>query len=485
MSLILSINGNLDAELKNLGYEVISKTIGQAGIYSAVDLLNDCPRNPEFFIQREHLGARIIFKDLCELPCRTVFWSIDTHLHYAWQMYYAQLFDVLLTPHKSFIERLNVHWQHPNMHRLAQNGFERPWIAHEARKHKINFVGRLTGSRNQRERLGKLLSSRYNTNIKDNISFSNMLNLYDDTCIIPNESICNEVNFRLLEGASCGACVISPDVGEDQNLLFEPNREILIYKNIDELQALIDLCIKKPDLCEKIAYAAWQRVQKEHTKLHRATQLMTAIQGMQKMRKTEYTADILKFIVGIMNINQVWNIVQKPQNPTSNLTSLPLRILLTVFEAQWSNYHENQDKLNNIFEDANACISDASTKTEDKKALCIACGGVAIELEDIARSFFYFRIHEQLCNAMEPQDVPKDFVQMSMAWVAALKRESKQCFTGAAFQKGCYRTAFDFVSICREIDPFRLEWAHALNTLDHVLHSFPEKEREGLLQILE
>ena len=91
-----------------------------------------------------------------------------------------------------------------------------------------------------------------------------MLKLYDNTRILPNESLCAEVNFRLVEDASCGCCLLTPDIGEDQDALLEPGKKCLIYANGLELLEQIDLPAARPEQAEAIGYAAWRRIQAEH-----------------------------------------------------------------------------------------------------------------------------------------------------------------------------------------------------------------------------
>ena len=53
-----------------------------------------------------------------------------------------------------------------------------------------------------RRNMLRILASR---GLKAEVELSQevMLELYDNTRILPNESLCTEVNFRLMEGAAC------------------------------------------------------------------------------------------------------------------------------------------------------------------------------------------------------------------------------------------------------------------------------------------
>jgi hypothetical protein len=154
---MLSINSTLDDAFRRLGHKVHSVPLSGHGVFSAQDILAECPFEPEFFFQQEHLGALVLFDDLDSVPCLKAFWSIDTHLTYYWQRFYGQLFDLFFTPHKSYIEQLAKEWLHPAMHRLAKPGMQRPWIPHAHRKNTMEFVGRMSDKRPLRNNFCALL----------------------------------------------------------------------------------------------------------------------------------------------------------------------------------------------------------------------------------------------------------------------------------------------------------------------------------------
>ncbi len=56
----------------------------------------------------------------------------------------------------------------------------------------------------------RLLEARFGLAIRQDLSREDMFGLYRDARIIPNESICFEVNCRLFETASAGAVPLTP-----------------------------------------------------------------------------------------------------------------------------------------------------------------------------------------------------------------------------------------------------------------------------------
>jgi hypothetical protein len=246
---------------------------------------------PDLFIQMEHLGFRCLCSDLPALPCIKAFWSIDTHINLYWQHYYARLFDVLLTPHPSFVRELPEAFQPPQLRRLPWWGSAMPWRAHAQRAHDINFVGRTnTTDRPLRSLLGALLRTSFDVNVREGLSFPQMLELYADTRLLPNESLALETNFRLLEGASAGCCLLTQNVGEDQNAVLEPGAQCLIYEDGLELVDLLRMCRDRPALAERIGLAAHRRIQADHLPANRAA-VLAELAGAPRHAQTGAAAE--------------------------------------------------------------------------------------------------------------------------------------------------------------------------------------------------
>lgn len=274
---ICATPGPLNVALKNMGHEVL--LLDDVHAPQVLDLEQELARrnfSPDLVLQTEHLGQRVLLKGLSSLSCPKIFWSLDTHLNLSWQLPYMRLFDAVATPHASIMERLRV--PHPPTLRLAKPGHDVPWRPHEQRGHSISFVGRFTSQRPLRKWLASFLEERYAAHIDQDVPFREMLELYADTRLAPNESILGEVNFRLMETVSCGCLTFSQNVGPDQDALFEPGREIMLYENVLELESLLDHFLEHPESAERKARRAWERLRAEHLPRHRAQALLDFVQ---------------------------------------------------------------------------------------------------------------------------------------------------------------------------------------------------------------
>ena len=72
-------------------------------------------------------------------------------------------------------------------------------------------------------------------------------------------------NMRLFESTGTGACLLT-DWKSNLSDFFDPDREVVTYKSIDE-------CVDHPANCKQIALAGQQRTLTEHTLEQRANQL--------------------------------------------------------------------------------------------------------------------------------------------------------------------------------------------------------------------
>lgn len=90
---------------------------------------------------------------------------------------------------------------------------------------------------------------------------------------IENAHFNSDLNMRAFEVPACGALLIN-DYREGIEKYFEPNKEICIYKNIDELKQILDELKENPSKFNLIRKNGYQRVIKEHTYIHRMEKVL-------------------------------------------------------------------------------------------------------------------------------------------------------------------------------------------------------------------
>ena len=274
---IVCVHLGLNAALTALGHNVLALS-PPAGLVRISPLLKDFV--PDLLIQQETLGPRTFIADLDVLPCPKVYWSIDTHLNSFWQQYYVRLFDLFCSTQK--------HWLPWFAQRgistalwLPWHGVQRQRAAWDVRQEGMAFVGRVTPERPVRGWFLEWLGELGKIDVRQEFGFGPMLDLYDRSRIVPNESIFGEVNFRLFEAASCGCAVVNPAICGIEEL-FTPNEEVALYRDGAELAAWVQRLQSDDLLTRSMGLRAWERVRREHLPAHRAQTLLGAASDLSR-----------------------------------------------------------------------------------------------------------------------------------------------------------------------------------------------------------
>ncbi|NDV28883.1 glycosyltransferase [Desulfovibrio sp. JC010] len=264
------------AALRQLGHTVLHITYSGEPFCNLPEILEKNDFIPDLLLQVEDLGKRTLIQGLDALDCPTIFWATDPHLNLHWHSPYGKLFDLTLSTQQAMVPFFkadglsNVRWlpvYAPHMDSPPVSG----------RKNDIVFVGRLSDQRPARTWMVEFIRSRIgdrNFSVEQSLSYAEMLELYQDTKIIPNESILGEVNFRLFEGTACGCLLLTQDLGDEQASLFKPGREIETYSDVLELEEKLKLYLGNDSLIQKMGQAAYERVQSEHLAVHRIERIL-------------------------------------------------------------------------------------------------------------------------------------------------------------------------------------------------------------------
>jgi NodT family efflux transporter outer membrane factor (OMF) lipoprotein len=114
-------------------------------------------------------------------------------------------------------------------------------------------VGRVTAQRPARGWLLDFLTRQYGERglkLASDVNFGQMLELYGDSRLAPNESIMGELNFRLFEASSTGCLVLGQDLGPEQEALFEPGRDMEVFGHVAGLKSRLDFLLKNPRVAQ-------------------------------------------------------------------------------------------------------------------------------------------------------------------------------------------------------------------------------------------
>ncbi len=449
----------LAGAFRELGHQATALSLAP-GKNDLAAVLHGLDARPDCIIHHELLGERRILNNLETAPCPTLFVAVDTHLNLFWHRSYGRLFDAVATPHLTWFESLPVEWRHPQVFRFSHTGQERPWAPHRLRQHDLALCARMTQHRQLRQWMADMLRASHGLHLQDNLSFAAMLDLYADSRLIPNESICFEVNFRLLEGASCGAVVLSPETGPDQDCLFVPGKEMLVYRDGLELREQIAWLKRRPEQAESIGRAAWERVRREHLIRHRAQALLERIPGLERQRATGDAAAVLSWLTrveltrnGVLRLPIPTLLAEGEKLPPApEARAVRIRLL-----AESGRRSELETFCRSIL------AADTSLSSIDLDA---AASGAFLRLGDFRTARQFWNRH--LLRGGSGSVAPDSPFALCLAWADALRRAGRAVRIGSPFipeEKHLPFCAFEFLVLARFLDGKNPEASRRLDAL--------------------
>ena len=470
---IVCISSNMAGPMREDGHSVLDLHPAP-GLHSLQALLAKHAFTPDTIFQAETLGPRVLFTDLAALSCPKLFWSVDSHLNMFWHRHYGRLFDCVLTPHISLHAAQPEDRRLPRLARLAKEGTARPFQRHSRRKHMLAFVGRMAGDRVPRGNMLRILASR-GLEHRDGLEPAAMLELYDDTRLLPNESLCTEVNFRLMEGASCGCCLLTPDVGDDQDALLEPGKECLLYGDGLELLERVEQFAARSEQAEAIGHAAWRRVQAEHLPRHRAAAILREAQGSGHAAQGEQAA--LHLRMSIVQLTRAGIFTEDPGITDARLRACacPSAFAARVQLASETGWTELCARLLQ-----ESLLSGFGAGRLDVDGVCSLA---AVWMHDlgIAKQFWY-RYHQGA--ARQKAQKPESLYRLCLLWAQEYMRRGRLAQPGLPFKQGtCPESALESLLLAGRFAGEDGEWRRLLAGLEPVPRSYPQLYADALWEI--
>ena len=469
---IVCVSSGMAHPLREAGHSVLALH-PEPGLHSLRELLEAHACVPDLIFQAETLGPRVLFTDLPALPCPKLFWSVDSHLNMFWHRHYGRLFDCVLSPHLALHAAQPEDWRLPRLARLAKEGTSRPFQGHSRRTHLLAFVGRLSGDRGPRGNMLRMLASR-GLEPRDGLSREAMLELYDNARLLPNESLCAEVNFRLLEGASCGCCLLTPDVGDDQDALLEPGKECCIYTDGLELVELIDQLADRPAQAEAIGRAAWRRIQAEHLPEHRAAAILRE-QASGHAAQGDQAA--LHLLMSIVQLTRSGIFTEDAGITDARLRAFahPLSFAARVQLASETGRTEPCARL--IRESLLSGFGAGMLEVDG------TCSFAAIRTHDLglAKQFWYRYHHESERRQVQK---PESLYQLCLLWAREYLRRGRVIQPGLPFKDGtCPESALEALMLAGAFAGDDREWRRVLAGLEQAPRVYPQLYADAALDL--
>lgn len=220
------------------------------------------------------------------LPCVSIGYSIDQYCN-PWHVPWSASFDHILLAQKDYTSLFElshlsrkVEW-FPlffNPHGLEEEG---------DRDIPVGFVGTITGSIN-RDR--KYFLDAFRTQAPLVVRSGSYYPIYGRSRIVLNQSAAGEVNFRIFEGAGCGALVVTERVANGLDDLFVLGEEVAVYERgnpADAARVCRDL-LADPHCLRRMAGAGRRRVMRDHTAAARAKRILDVARQLAPERPWEW-----------------------------------------------------------------------------------------------------------------------------------------------------------------------------------------------------
>ncbi|WP_247648469.1 glycosyltransferase [Pseudodesulfovibrio sp. zrk46] len=477
---LIDTNPLIAAAFEEAGCEVLRISTGQTRFFNLPPVLEENGFVPDMLVQTETLANRSLVVGLDTLDCPTLFWAMDPHLNAYWHSAYANLFDVTCSTQRKLLPRLreqgaeDVRW-------LPMCGRERGWKDMADRAHDITFVGRVSAHRPARKWMIELLRShgeQYDVALEHSLTYGDMLNLYEDSRLVPNESIFGEVNFRLFEGASCGCLVLSQNLGDEQEALFEPGREFDTYSDVVELDDKLRRYLKNPRLMQTMGRAARERVLADHLPKNRAQSMLEFAADASRRRATGPDAE--KWLA--LTAAAMWE---------SGLLPIPMGELLERLKKLEQGPEvaaallqvQTRAGMDKVMKDNLTTIL-AADYYADSPVLNMAgsMASLAVEHWDGAKAFWYR--HLKTLSGRDPQP-PTEPWQLLTLWAKDLKRRDQIIRAGFPYDPNAHlpKVATDCLMLILKDMPEHLPTLRLLDTMLRPVVGL-EQARVGYLSIL-
>jgi hypothetical protein len=278
-----------------------------------------------------------------------------------------------------------------------------------------------------------------------------------------------------MEGASCGCCLLTPDVGEDQDVLLEPGKECLIYTNGLELLEQLEQLSARPEQAESIGRAAWQRIQAEHLPKHRAAAIIREATNSGHAAQGDKAA--LHLLMSIVQLTRSGIFTEDPGITDARLraSSHPLAFAARVQLAS----ETGQAKLCAQLLQETLLSGFGATQLEVDGI----CSFAAIWTHDlgIAKQFWY-RYHQNI----ERQKVkkPESLYHICLLWAQEYLRQGRLAQPGLPFKQGsCPESALEALLLAGRFAGENMEWRRLLAGLEYMPHTYPQLYADTMLEL--
>ncbi len=242
--------------------------------------------NPDLLLFIDN-SEPLFISEIEDVNILTAWYAIDTHLHSAWHYNCAKLFDFVFVAQKDFVVPIKAG-------SVKNQVIWLPLFAcrHKDKKldlkkqHEVCFIGSVDSRKNP-DRVALL--NELSNHIPVHIATGNYVTIFNQSKIVLNQSVKNDVNYRTFEALGCGSFLLTERVSNGQSELFADRMHLALYEknNIAQLVELVRYYLARDDEREKVALKGMQEVLRSHTDEKRAETIVNCIHEQGPARLIE------------------------------------------------------------------------------------------------------------------------------------------------------------------------------------------------------
>jgi 2-polyprenyl-3-methyl-5-hydroxy-6-metoxy-1,4-benzoquinol methylase/Tfp pilus assembly protein PilF len=238
------------------------------------DMRNGLPDTftPDVFLHIDS-GKKQLAPDMDVLEIPKMAYLIDTHIDLETRLVMAHRFDVIFLAQKAYVplfEKAGI----PNVHWVPLACCPELYSSHPRERHlDVSFVGRIVDGNVRRKELLEAVADRFPKHFIGRRWPYEMAQTYQQSKIVVNIAINNDVNMRVFEAMAAGALLITDDAYGLEDL-FVDGEHLVVYRKDEDLLDTIQRYLDDTETRERIAAAGQALVLAKHTYAHRVDSML-------------------------------------------------------------------------------------------------------------------------------------------------------------------------------------------------------------------
>jgi len=263
------------------GFRVVRLPLTGPAAFTWAEICERCGAAPDAVVYTDRSLPPPLL-GLERYPCLTAFYCIDSHIH-GWYPLYAGSFDLCAVSLRGDVEGFaaelapeRVLWLPP----FAEDRYQPKAVDKDF---DLLFVGTVDPETTPQrfdflQRLGREFPGLA-------VRRGDFAELFPRARVVLNIAERGDLNFRVFEALACGACLLTPRIGNGQDELFEDGVHFVTYRPDDEADAAAKARALLVDDDRRGAYARAgnARIDAAHRPRHRASALAALLrQGFDK-----------------------------------------------------------------------------------------------------------------------------------------------------------------------------------------------------------